>query len=155
TDTWFGAPGRVVNVAVTPGVQVSIRELGGAPRVLVHVEGSREPYAVVPQTSRVSRHPLVEAAIALCPPPHDRAGEIRVDAAVPAGCGTGTSAAVAVALLGGLAAVRSERWSAIDVAYAAHRLEVDVLGLESGIQDQLSSAFGGINFLAIDAYPDA
>ena len=37
----------------------------------------------------------------------------------------------------------------------AHRLEVDVLGVESGIQDQLSAAFGGINYLEIDEYPDA
>ena len=155
TDTWFGAPGRVVNVAVTPGVHVSVRAIGGSRRVLLHVEGSDEPYAIVPKTARVARHPLVEAAIDLCPPPDDLAVEVRVDSAVPAGCGTGTSAAVAVALLGGLAALRSERWSATDVASTAHRLEVDILGLESGIQDQLSSAIGGINYLEIDSYPGA
>jgi D-glycero-alpha-D-manno-heptose-7-phosphate kinase len=154
TDTWFGAPGRVVNVAVTPGARVSIRAIGGAPRVLAQV-GDREPYTIVPQTTRVARHPVVEAAIDVCPPPDDRAVEIRVESAVPAGCGTGTSAAVAVALLGGLAALRSESWSATDVASTAHRLEVEILGLESGVQDQLSSAFGGINYLEIDAYPDA
>jgi D-glycero-alpha-D-manno-heptose-7-phosphate kinase len=155
TDTWFGAPGRVVNVAVTPGVRVSMREIGGDPRVLVQMARSGEPYTIVPQTSRVARHPVVEAAIDACPPPDDRAVEICVDSAVPAGCGTGTSAAVAVALLGGLAALRSEPWSATDVASTAHRLEVQVLRLESGVQDQLSSAFGGINYLEIDAYPDA
>ena len=74
---------------------------------------------------------------------------------VPAGCGTGTSAAVAVALLGALAAARAEELSPRDVAYAAHRLEVEVLGAESGIQDQLSSAFGGISFLEIERYPEA
>jgi D-glycero-alpha-D-manno-heptose-7-phosphate kinase len=43
----------------------------------------------------------------------------------------------------------------MDVAHGAHRLEVEVQGLESGIQDQLSSAFGGINYLEIDSYPKA
>ena len=81
--------------------------------------------------------------------------EVSVRSAVPAGCGAGTSAAVAVALLGGLAELRGEQLSPRDVAYAAHRLEVDVLGVESGIQDQLSAAFGGINYLEIEPYPEA
>ena len=154
TDTWFGGPGRVLNIAVTPGVEVLIREARGPAHVL-DVEPSGEPYAFVPHPSRVARHPLVEAAFSVCPPPDDVAVEVRVRCGVPAGCGTGTSAAVAVALLGGLAALRSVPWSSREVAYAAHRLEVEVLGLESGIQDQLSSALGGINYLEIDAYPEA
>jgi D-glycero-alpha-D-manno-heptose-7-phosphate kinase len=80
---------------------------------------------------------------------------VSVRSAVPAGSGTGSSAAVAVALLGALAALRSEQPSRREIAYAAHRLEVDVLGGQSGIQDQLSAAFGGINALEIDPYPDA
>src|SRR5436190_15449246 len=88
-------------------------------------------------------------------PPGDVAVEVSVRSAVPAGCGVGTSAGVAVALLGALAAARGEEWSARDVAYGAHRLEVDVLGAESGIQDQLSAAFGGINFIEIEPYPEA
>ena len=103
----------------------------------------------------VSRHPLLEAAIDALPPPADLAVEVTVRSVVPAGCGAGTSAAVAVALLGALAAARAEQLSPRDVAYAAHRLEVDVLGDESGIQDQLSAAFGGINYLEIDRYPNA
>jgi D-glycero-alpha-D-manno-heptose-7-phosphate kinase len=66
----------------------------------------------------------------------------------------GTSAAVAVALLGALAATRGEQLSPRDIAYAAHQLEVDVLGVQSGIQDQLSAALGGINYLEIEPYPD-
>ena len=41
-----------------------------------------------------------------------------------------------------------------ELAYAAHRLEVEVLGLESGIQDQLCAAFGGISYLQIEPYPE-
>jgi D-glycero-alpha-D-manno-heptose-7-phosphate kinase len=155
TDTWFGGPGRVVNIAVTPGVEVSIRTAPGPDPVVLNVEAFGDRYAVVPGASRVDRHPLLEAAIDSLPPPGPLAVEISVRSAVPAGCGTGTSAAVAVAMLGALAALRSERSPPLEVAYAAHRLEVDVLGTESGIQDQLSSAFGGINYLEIESYPEA
>jgi D-glycero-alpha-D-manno-heptose-7-phosphate kinase len=136
TDTWFGGPGRVLNIAVNPGVSVSIRETDG-PGPVVSV-----------------RNALTEAAVSMLPPP-DPAVEIMIRSAVPAGCGAGTSAAVAVALLAGLSASRGESRSPRDVAYAAHSLEVDVLGNESGIQDQLSAAFGGINYLEIDVYPEA
>ena len=155
TDTWFGGPGRVMNIAVTPGVEVSIRAAAGPDPVVVDLEAFGERYFVVPGAPRAARHPLIEAAIDAFAPPPEIAVEIRVRSVVPAGCGTGTSAAVAVALVGGLAAVRSERYSRRDIAYAAHRLEVDVLGAQSGIQDQLSAAFGGINYLEIERYPEA
>jgi D-glycero-alpha-D-manno-heptose-7-phosphate kinase len=153
TDTWFGGPGRVVNIAVTPGVEVSIRATRGA-GVVLDVEDFGDRYSVVPGSARDARHALLEAAIDAFPPPGDIAFEVRIRSAVPAGCGAGTSAAIAVALLGALAAARGEPISAHDAAYAAHRLEVDVVGNESGIQDQMSSAFGGINYLEIEPYPE-
>jgi D-glycero-alpha-D-manno-heptose-7-phosphate kinase len=155
TDTWFGGPGRVLNIAVTPGVEVSIRRATGPDPVVLRVETFGDRYAIVPGASRVARHRLLEAAIDSLPPPAAVAVEVSVRSAVPAGCGTGTSAAVAVAILGGLAALHSEQPSPRDVAYAAHRLEVDILGTESGIQDQLSAAYGGINYLEIESYPEA
>ena len=155
TDTWFGGPGRILNIAVTPGVQVSIRTTVGPDPVVFDVETFGDRYSVVPRAPRVARHPLLEAAIDAFPPPRGLAVEVGVRSGVPAGCGTGTSAAVAVALLGGLAALRLEQRSPRDIAYAAHRLEVDILGVQSGIQDQLSAAFGGINYLEIETYPEA
>jgi D-glycero-alpha-D-manno-heptose-7-phosphate kinase len=155
TDTWFGGPGRILSVAVTPGVEVSIRTTGGPGPVVFDVETFGDRYAVVPKAPRVARHPLLESAIDAFPPPNGLAVEVSVRSGVPAGCGTGTSAAVAVALLGALAALRLEPRARRDIAYAAHRLEVDVLGVQSGIQDQLSAAFGGINDLEIDPYPEA
>lgn len=156
TDTWFGAPGRVVSIAVTPGVRVSITPAtpGPDPVVLdVHTFGDR--YGVTPGRARLARHPLLEAAIDALPPPAGLPVEIQVRCAVPAGCGTGTSAAVAVALVAALDALRGRRLSPRPIAYAAHRLEVEALGGESGIQDQLSAAFGGINYLEIEPYPQA
>ena len=155
TDTWFGGPGRVLNVAVTPGVEVSIRSTAGPHPVMLDVEAFGDRYPIVPGAPRAARHPLLEAAIDEYPPPRHLALEVSVRSAVPAGCGTGTSAAVAVALLGALAAVRSEQPARRAIAYAAHRLEVEILGVESGIQDQLSVAMGGINYLEIDRYPEA
>jgi D-glycero-alpha-D-manno-heptose-7-phosphate kinase len=155
TDTWFGGPGRVLNVAVIPGVEVSITRIAGPGPVVLDVETFGDRYVIVPGAPRVARHPLLEAAIDALPPPAELAVEIRVRSGVPAGCGAGTSAAVAVALLGGLAVARSEEVAPGDVAYAAHRLEVDILGAESGIQDQLSAAFGGINYIEIERYPEA
>jgi len=155
TDTWFGAPGRVLHIAVTPGVQVLVRATTGPDPVVLDVETFGHRYPVVPGAPRVARHALLEAAVDACPPPGDLAVEITVRSGVPAGCGTGTSAAVAVALLGALAALHPERRSPRAIAYAALRLEVDVLGAESGIQDQLGAAFGGINFVRMETYPEA
>ena len=136
TDTWFGGPGRVLNIAVRPGVEVTLRPTGDGG--VVHAP-----------------NPIVEAALAMMPPRRGAGVEIEIRSGIPSGCGAGTSAALAVALLGALAALGDEPLIPIDIASRAHRLEVEVLGRESGIQDQLSAALGGINFLEIDAYPDA
>jgi D-glycero-alpha-D-manno-heptose-7-phosphate kinase len=155
TDTWFGGPGRVVNIAVTPGVEVSIRRTTGPDPVVLDVEAFGDRYPIAPRAARVPRHSLLEAAVDALAPPANLAVEVSVRSAVPAGCGAGTSAAVAVAVLGALAAVRAKQLSPRAIAYAAHRLEVEILGNESGIQDQLSAAFGGINYLEIEPYPEA
>ena len=155
TDTWFGGPGRVLNIAVVPGVEVSIRTTTGPDPVVIDVGNFGDRYPIVPGGQRQARHPLLEAAIDSFPPPREVPVEITVGSAVPSGCGTGTSAAVAVALVGGLARARSEPLSPRAIAYAAHRLEVGILGVQSGIQDQLSAAFGGINYLEVDPFPEA
>ena len=155
TDTWFGGPGRVVNMAATPGVEVTIRATGGHDPVILDVRKFGHRYAIVPGVPREPLHPLLESAVDAYPPPEDRPVEISVRSTVPAGSGTGTSAAVSIALLAGLAAARSVRWSPSDLASAAHRLEVDTLGIQSGIQDQLCAAFGGINHIEVDPYPEA
>jgi D-glycero-alpha-D-manno-heptose-7-phosphate kinase len=74
---------------------------------------------------------------------------------VPAGASTGTSAAVSVGLIGALDALTPGRMTPHEVAYAAHRVETERLGLQSGIQDQLCSAFGGINYIEMFDYPRA
>ena len=42
-----------------------------------------------------------------------------------------------------------------EVANLAHSVETDRLGLQSGIQDQLASAYGGICYIQMHSYPHA
>ncbi len=145
----------MLNIAVTPAVHVSIRA-GQEPGVVaLDAVNFGDRYRIVPGSSRTARHQLLEAAVDELPPPDHLRVRISVHSTIPAGCGTGTSAAVAVALLGALAALRGERLDRRDAAYAAYRLEVERLGGESGIQDQLSAAHGGVNYLEIDRFPEA
>ena len=155
TDTWFGGPGRVLNIAVTPGVEVSIRTTVGPDPVVLDVETFGDRYPIVPRAPRVARHPLLEAAIDAFPPPEDSPWK---SASVPR-----SRLVVApvrrrrlrwLCWAGWQPCARSNA-SPRDIAYAAHRLEVDILGVQSGIQDQLSAAFGGINYLEIEPYPEA
>src|ERR1039458_5905510 len=62
TDTWFGGPGRVLNIAVTPGVEVSVRKTTGPDPVVLVVESFGDRYPVVPGASRVARHSLLGEA---------------------------------------------------------------------------------------------
>ena len=57
TDTWFGGPGRVLNIAVTPGVEVSIDAATGPDPVVLDAESFGDRYSIVPGVSRVARHP--------------------------------------------------------------------------------------------------
>ena len=155
TDTWFGGPGRVLNLAAGPGAEVTVSATPGRGRVRLDVRSFGDRYEVVPGQPRRPRHPLLEAAIDACPPPAGIDLELVVSSSVPAGSGCGTSAAVTVAALGALAAANGSHWDPYGIASAAHALEVEALGGESGVQDQLSSAFGGILYIAVDAYPDA
>jgi D-glycero-alpha-D-manno-heptose-7-phosphate kinase len=141
TDTWFGGPGRVVNFAVEPRVHVRVHAGSAGNR--------RDTSRDEPQI----RTPLVQAALDTYPVD----GQPRVDISsdVPPGSGAGTSAAVAVALIGALTMARNEPMTPLDVARAAHRLEVEILGHESGVQDQLAAALGGISYIKIHEYPHA
>ena len=158
TDTWFARHGKVFNVAVSPGVdvQVTVHRRDERPaRVVLHAENLGAPYAVDLARAGAGPHPLLEAAIAEMGIPAHAAVEIWIHSDVPAGCSTGTSASVMVALVGALDAVRAGALTPIEVARTAHRIEVERLGLQSGVQDQLSAACGGINFIEIDEYPRA
>ena len=159
TDTWFAERGAVCNVAVYPYVEVQVRvapRTGDDPPVVLHAENYGERYAFAPSPEPLpGRHPLLEAAVDEMGVPDDVAVDIAIHSEAPAGCSTGTSAAVTVALIGALDRLTPGAITPLEVARVAHRLETDRLGLQSGIQDQLCSASGGINFIEMPAYPEA
>jgi D-glycero-alpha-D-manno-heptose-7-phosphate kinase len=158
TDTWFAGHGKIFNIGVYPYVEVQVAVYPRAERpdhVVLHAENYGERYAVTPGQPGFARHPLLEAAIDLTGVPDDMALEITIYSDAPAGASTGTSAAVSVALIGALDALTPGRMTPHEVARTAHRVETERLGLQSGIQDQLCSAFGGINYIEMFAYPHA
>ena len=158
TDTWFAGSGCVFNIGVEPSAHVTIDVRAASPhehRILLHVEDFDDHYSVPGGMRAWDRHPLLEAAIAMMGVPQDVAAEITVRCAMPAGASTGTSAAVTVALIAALNELSGKSLSKKQIARTAHAVEVEKLGLQSGIQDQLCAAFGGVNFITIQRYPDA
>jgi len=158
TDTWFAGHGKIFNIGVYPYVEVQIAVYPHTARpdqIVLHAENYGERYAIVPGQPGPDRHPLLEAAIEEIGLPNTDALEISIYSTAPAGCSTGTSAAVTVALIGALDALSPGRLTPHEVAYAAHRVETERLKLQSGIQDQLCAAYGGINFMEMFSYPYA
>ncbi len=156
TDTWFARHGRIFNIAVHPCVEVQLRVLPlDGPRITIHAENYGERYSIDTPRGQYSKHPLLEAAFDAMSIPDDIAIEVSIYCDAPAGCSTGTSAAVSVALIGALDCLTPERLHPQEIALIAQQMETSLLGQQCGIQDQLASAIGGINFIEMDAYPHA
>ena len=60
-----------------------------------------------------------------------------------------------MALIGALDLLTPGRMTPYEVAQTAQRVETEMLGQQCGIQDQLCSAFGGINYIEMYKYPHA
>ena len=158
TDTWYSVHGAVFHIAVYPYVEVQIHVVSredASERVVITAENYGERFEVDPERITYDQHPLIEAALDVMELPDDAAFRINIYSEAPPGAATGTSAAVAVALLGGLDHLTPGRLTPHEVAYLAHSLETEKLGLQSGIQDQLCAAYGGVNFLEMPRFPHA
>ena len=148
TDTWFARHGKVFQIAVRPHVEVQLEvsaRAGDGPQVLVNaenLEGSRGDS-------------LIEAVVERARVPEGLAVKVNIFSEAPVGASTGTSASVTVALLGALDRLTPGRTPPDEIAYLAHAVETETLGRQSGIQDQLCAAHGGVNYVEIDAYPRA
>jgi D-glycero-alpha-D-manno-heptose-7-phosphate kinase len=158
TDTWFAKHGKIFNIGVYPyaEVQIEVRpKTGEGDRIRVLAENYGEQFTVVPGTKQWDHHPLLEAAIDYMKVPENLSVQVTIYSEAPAGASTGTSAAVSVALIGALDRLTPGRLSPHEVAYAAHHVEMNLLGLQCGIQDQLCSAYGGINYIEMQDFPHA
>ena len=158
TDTWFAHHGGVFHIAIEPGAQVDLQvgpgEAGRAP-VTIHAENFGETCDRWPGVRPWGRHPLLEAAIESVAFLRDLHLDVRVRSRMPPGAAVGTSASVCVALVGAMMKLAGQSVDRHAVATAAHRVETELLGQQSGVQDQLAAAYGGVNYIGIDAYPHA
>jgi len=158
TDTWFAEYGKIFNIGVYPYAEVQIEVYpfnGERDRIVIYAENFGERYVVRPENLGWDRHPLIEAAIERMKIPGDLAFQVTIFSEAPSGASTGTSAAVTVALIGALDLLTPGRMTQHEVAYTAQSIEVDMLKQQCGIQDQLCSAYGGINFIDMFKYPYA
>ncbi|OGD25891.1 MAG: hypothetical protein A2Y56_00005, partial [Candidatus Aminicenantes bacterium RBG_13_63_10] len=159
TDTWFARRGAVLNMAVGPPVEVQVRVFPNPgrerDRVLIRADNYGRSFRMNPDRPSTRLHPLLQFCLAAVPPPPRFRIEVRIHSPVPGGISTGTSASVCVALLGALAGLTGRRFSAQPAARLAHRVETEKLGLQSGIQDQMCAARGGICHIRMSRYPEA
>lgn len=158
TDTWFAGHGKNFNIGVYPYAEVQLAVYpndGSRERITIFAENFGERYTPQPENGRWDRHPLLEAAIEMMHVPPELAIQAAIFSEAPAGASTGTSAAVTVALIGALDHLTPGRLTPHEVALTAQRVETELLKQQCGIQDQLCSAYGGINYIEMYQYPHA
>lgn len=158
TDTWFAGHGKIFNIAVYPYAEVQMQVYGhraGRARITINAENYGERYMISKPDGCYEKHPLLEAAIDFMQIPDDVDIDVSIYSEAPSGCSTGTSAAVSVALIGALDTLTPGRLTPHEVAMAAQKIETELLGQQCGIQDQIASAYGGINYIDMYEYPYA
>jgi D-glycero-alpha-D-manno-heptose-7-phosphate kinase len=157
SDTWFARTGSVFSIAVSPVAEVQLRVnplSGNQALITIHAENYGDRYTIAEPRGFYSKHPLLEAAVEFMGVPPDCDIEATIYSEAPAGCSTGTSASVSVALLAALDRLRGAKEpDPYRLAMAAHHVETVLLKQQCGIQDQLAAAYGGINHIDILEYP--
>ncbi|UCB46438.1 MAG: GHMP kinase [Spirochaetota bacterium] len=158
TDTWFAEYGKIFNIGVYPYAEVQIEVFpykDHEDRIVINAENFGERYVIHPENLGWDRHPLLEAAIERMNIPDNYSFEVTIFSEAPSGASTGTSAAVTVALIGALDVLTPGRMTPHEAAYTAQSIETNMLKQQCGIQDQLCSAYGGINYIEMFNYPHA
>jgi len=92
-------------------------------------------------------HPAVRAGLGAAGYDDDEGVELHHQGDLPARSGIGSSSAFAVGLINVLKAMRGESISTHDLAQAAIDLEQNTLKETVGCQDQIASAYGGVNVI--------
>jgi D-glycero-alpha-D-manno-heptose-7-phosphate kinase len=172
TDTWFAERGAVCSVAVGPGARVEARVVertdhGPAVRIAAPDLGATwtlhlDARATTLPTHGADAHGLLDRAVLswAASLPEEALGPqstavlaATVTAGVPPGSSVGTSASVLVALVAALEALAGRPVEPDAAARAAHGIETQGAGRESGVQDHVAAACGGISWVEIDPYP--
>ena len=154
TDTWFYSKGAVFNICVDlySYVRIVENDTNKINIISENLDLSTEikNYNKIEYNGNLD---LLKAAVKRMEIDTSKTGlTIFIRADAPPGCGIGTSASVAVALIAALAHYSNKHLIKHKIAKLAHKLETEELKLESGVQDQFAAAYGGINFMEID-YP--
>jgi D-glycero-alpha-D-manno-heptose-7-phosphate kinase len=153
TDTWFAGSGVVCNIAMGPAitVEVVLNSAVGFPTLVLSDFGQ----LVVLNPDGVAmlqrKHPILAEIVHRHLDWDMGIESIRVTSAVPAGSSLGTSASVGVAMIAALDSVRGIAVEPHRIAQLAHAAETGA-GLQSGVQDHIAAAFGGVSEIHID-YP--
>jgi D-glycero-alpha-D-manno-heptose-7-phosphate kinase len=151
TDTWFYRNGAVFNFCIDLYSYVYIVENGTKViRIFsdnLNLQTFIKNYESIEYNGKLD---LIKAGIKLLN--IHKGLDIYVKTEAPPGSGMGTSASLAVALISGLAKIDNLELQPKDIAQFAHKLEVNELYLESGVQDQYAASYGGINYMEI-CYP--
>jgi len=151
TDTWFYPKGAVFSFCVDLYSYVKLVE--NTTKTIKIFADNLKRSAEILNLKKIEYNGVLDLLKAAIKRMNIEKGlDIFVKADAPPGCGTGTSASVAVALISALATYKRLNMDQNDIAVLAHKLETEELGLESGVQDQYAAAYGGINFMEID-YP--
>ncbi|MCC5790316.1 MAG: hypothetical protein JJT75_11820 [Opitutales bacterium] len=163
TDTWFAQSGRILNIAVYPCVEANVlvrRRQDNDPHFIIRAENYGETLHFPSKThdnplEEFGKHALLQVACEASYLPEDLCFEVSIFSEAPAGASIGTSASVSVAILGALDLFSQNQVTPHEIAQKAHHLESEVLGWQSGIQDQFAAVHGGISFIKVTRYPHA
>jgi D-glycero-alpha-D-manno-heptose-7-phosphate kinase len=152
TDTWFCKIGAVFNIGIDLYSYVRLIPKSGDKIINIYSENldlsqQIREYRDIEYNGTLD---LLKAAVKRLE--IDRGIDIYARSDAPPGCGTGTSASIAVALIGALSMIKGCTYPSYQVAEMAHALETEELGLQSGVQDQYGAAYGGLNYMEIE-YP--
>src|SRR5712692_1584839 len=153
TDTRIVDEGRVLNFAVSLYTHVTLH-VGSSSEITIESCDTNDFEQVrdVRQMEYNNVLDLFKAAIRRTGVKRGVRIIVRSDA--PPGSGLGSSAALGAATMAALS--RFLQWNLLpyEVARESQALEVEELGLECGVQDQIAAAYGGNKYIHVN-YPEA
>lgn len=133
-------PGAVIGMAINKYVYISALRLFSLINYKYRLSYSKLEIA--------SDYSEIEHPVVRCILDHYKISEaldINVMADLPASSGLGSSSAFTVGMINLVSALRSKPLTRLDLAQAAIHVERNLLNERVGVQDQLHTAFGGLN----------
>jgi len=173
TDTWFAQCGSVASLSVYSRIFGNCGEFLGVDVIAttaksgldcgeISIIAADPTYNVIAKITDIindnfDHKNLLLASLSLCPLNmflHDNI-TFRIQSPIPPGASMGTSASVSTALIKSVFVLANSGYLASEIAKLAFRAETEVMGGQSGTQDQWTAAYSsGANEIVIDNYPE-